>query len=150
FAPIGEDFFWELATLVTIMLLGHWLEMRSVRQASGALDELARLLPDMAERIIDDGKIEQVPTASLGLGDLFLVRPGASIPADAEVIDGRTDVDESMITGESRPVNKEPGGTVIAGTINSGDGSLRARVTATGDATALAGIMRLVRDAQQS
>src|SRR5690606_7008798 len=85
-----------------------------------------------------------------GLGDLFLVRPGASIPADAEVIDGRTDVDESMITGESRPVNKEPGGTVIAGTINSGDGSLRARVTATGDATALAGIMRLVRDAQQS
>jgi len=150
FAPIGEDFFWELATLVTIMLLGHWLEMRSVRQASGALDELARLLPDMAERIIDDGQIEQVPTASLGLGDLFLVRPGASIPADAEVIDGRTDVDESMITGESRPVNKEPGGTVIAGTINSGDGSLRARVTATGDATALAGIMRLVRDAQQS
>lgn len=150
FAPIGEDFFWELATLVTIMLLGHWLEMRSVRQASGALDELARLLPDTAERINEEGHIEQVPTASLGLGDLFLVRPGASIPADGEVVEGRTDVDEAMITGESRPVGKEAGSQVIAGTINSGDGSLRARVTATGDATALAGIMRLVRDAQQS
>ena len=150
FLPIGEDFFWELATLVTIMLLGHWLEMRSVRQATGALDELAKLLPDTAERILDDGRIEQVPTASLHEGDLFLVRPGAGIPADGEVIDGRTDVDEAMITGESRPVSKEPGSAVIAGTINSGDGSLRARVTATGDSTALAGIMRLVRDAQQS
>ena len=150
FLPIGEDFFWELATLVTIMLLGHWLEMRSVRQATGALDELAKLLPDMAERINDAGQTEQVPTTSLRLGDLFLVRPGASIPADGEVIDGRTDVDEAMITGESRPVGKETGSQVIAGTINSGDGSLRVRVTATGDATALAGIMRLVRDAQQS
>jgi P-type Cu2+ transporter len=150
FFPIGEDFFWELVTLVTIMLLGHWLEMRSVRQASGALDELAKLLPDTAERIRDDGQIEQVPIQQLQLGDVFLVRPGASIPADGEIVEGRTDVDEAMITGESRPVKKEPGSPVIAGTINSGDGSLRGRVTATGEATALAGIMRLVMDAQQS
>ncbi len=150
FAPIGQDFFWELATLVTIMLLGHWLEMRSVRQAGGALDELAKLLPDTAERIVADGRIEQVSTADLGEGDMFLVRPGASIPADGEIVEGTTDVDEAMITGESRPVKKEPGSRIIAGTINSGDGSLRARVTATGEATALAGIMRLVEQAQQS
>ncbi len=150
FAPIGADFFWELATLVTIMLLGHWLEMRSVRQASGALDELAKLLPDTAERITADGRIEQVSTAQLEQGDLFLVRPGAGIPADGEVVDGRSHVNEAMITGESQPVDKEAGSQVIAGTINSGDGSLRARVTAVGDATALAGIMRLVREAQQS
>ncbi len=150
FLGIGEDLFWELATLVTIMLLGHWLEMRSVRQATGALDELAKLLPDTAERVLDDGRVERVPTSELRLGDLFLVRPGSGIPADGEVVDGRTDVDEAMITGESRPVGKEPGDSVIAGTINSGGGSLRARVTATGEATALAGIMRLVSDAQQS
>ncbi len=150
FAPIGTDFFWELATLVTIMLLGHWLEMRSVRQASGALNELAKLLPDTADRIAADGRIELVPTGQLVEGDLLLIRPGAGIPADGEVIEGHTDVDESMITGESRPVGKEPGDRVIAGTINTGDSSLRTRVTATGDATALAGIMRLVRDAQQS
>lgn len=150
FIPIGADFFWELATLVTIMLLGHWLEMRSVRQASGALDELARLLPDTAERVTADGRVEQVPAAQLREGDLFLVRPGAAIPADGEVAEGQTDVDEAMITGESRPVKKEPGSQVIAGTVNSGDGSLRVRVTAVGEATALAGIMRLVRDAQQS
>ncbi len=150
FVPIGADFFWELATLVTIMLLGHWLEMRSVRQAGGALDELARLLPDTAERVTDDGRIEQIPVAQLHEGNVFLVRPGAAIPADGEVTEGRTDVDEAMITGESRPVKKEPGSRVIAGTINSGDGSLRARVTAVGEATALAGIMRLVQEAQQS
>ena len=150
FVPIGADFFWELATLVTIMLLGHWLEMRSVRQASGALDELARLLPDTAERVADDGRVEQIPVGQLHEGDVFLVRPGAAIPADGEVAEGRTDVDEAMITGESRPVKKEPGSRVIAGTVNSGDGSLRARVTAVGEATALAGIMRLVQDAQQS
>jgi Cu2+-exporting ATPase len=150
FSPIGVDFFWELVTLVTIMLLGHWLEMRSVRQASGALDELAKLLPDTAERIGEDGQIEQVPASQLAEGDLVLVRPGASVPADGEVSDGRSDVNEAMITGESRPVQKEPGSMVIAGTINSGDGSLRARVTAVGEETALAGIMRLVRDAQQS
>jgi P-type Cu2+ transporter len=150
FAPVGEDFFWELVTLVTIMLLGHWLEMRSVRQASGALDELARLLPDTAELIREDGQITQVPISQLTVGNLFLVRPGASIPADGEIVEGRSDVNEAMITGESRPLKKEPGSIVTAGTINSGDGSLRGRVSATGEGTTLAGIMRLVAEAQQS
>jgi Cu2+-exporting ATPase len=150
FFPLGADFFWELVTLITIMLLGHWLEMRSVRQASGALDELAKLLPDTAERLSDSGQTEQVPVGQLQEDDLVLVRPGASVPADGEVVDGRTDLDEAMITGESRPVKKEPGSAVVAGTINSGDGSLRVRVTAVGEATTLAGIMRLVNEAQQS
>ncbi len=146
---LGEGFFWELVTLIDIMLLGHWLEMRSVRQASGALDELARLMPDEAERIQEDGSTEIVPAASLRNEDLFLVRPGASVPADGEVTEGQSNVNESMITGESRPVEKAPGDRVIAGTIN-GDGSLRVRVTATGEETALAGIMRLVEQAQGS
>lgn len=146
---LGEGFFWELVTLIDIMLLGHWLEMRSVRQASGALDELAKLMPDEAERIKEDGSTETVSAASLRTGDLFLVRPGASVPADGEVTEGESNLNEAMITGESRPVDKMPGSKVIAGTIN-GDGSLRVRVTATGDETALAGIMRLVEQAQQS
>lgn len=146
---IGEGFFWELVTLIDIMLLGHWLEMRSVRQASGALNELAKLMPDEAERIKDDGSTETVSAASLRTGDLLLVRPGASVPADGEVTEGQSSLNESMITGESRPVDKKPGSKVIAGTIN-GDGSLRIKVTATGDETALAGIMRLVDQAQQS
>jgi Cu2+-exporting ATPase len=146
---LGAGFFWELVTLIDIMLLGHWLEMRSVRQASGALDELAKLMPDEAERINDDGTTETVSAASLRTDDLFLVRPGASVPADGEIVEGQSSLNESMITGESRPVEKSEGDEVIAGTIN-GDGSLRARVTATGDETALAGIMRLVDQAQQS
>jgi Cu2+-exporting ATPase len=146
---LGEGFFWELVTLIDIMLLGHWLEMRSVRQASGALDELAKLMPDKAERIKEDGSIETVSAASLQTGDLLLVRPGASVPADGEIIEGQSSLNESMITGESRPVKKSKGDKVIAGTIN-GDGSLRVRVTATGDETALAGIMRLVDQAQKS
>ncbi len=145
----GETFFWELVTLIDIMLLGHWLEMRSVRQASGALDALAKLMPDTAERERPDGSTEEVPVSQLRSGDLLLVRPGASVPADGEVARGESDVDEAMITGESRPVKKAPGARVIAGTIN-GDGSLRVRVTATGEQTALAGIMRLVREAQTS
>jgi len=149
FLPEGETFFWELVTLIDIMLLGHWIEMRSVRQASRALDELARLMPDTAERITDGGSTEVVPVSALRNGDLLLVRPGASIPADGEVVEGDSDLDEAMVTGESRPVSKRPGDTVIGGTIN-GDGSLRVRVTATGDETALAGIMRLVAEAQQS
>ncbi len=148
-AAIGEGFFWELVTLIDIMLLGHWLEMRSVRQASGALNELAKLMPDEAERIKHDGSTETVPATSLRTGDLLLVRPGASVPADGEVTEGESSLNEAMITGESRPVDKMPGSKVIAGTIN-GDGSLRVRVTATGDETALAGIMRLVEQAQQS
>ncbi|MHB0856799.1 MAG: heavy metal translocating P-type ATPase [Anaerolineae bacterium] len=147
--PAEESFFWELVTLIDIMLLGHWIEMRSVRQASRSLDELARLLPDMAERITADGGAEQVPVSQLQDGDLFLVRPGASIPADGEVEQGESDVSEAMITGESRPVEKGPGDRVIAGTLN-GSGSLRARVVATGEQTALAGIMRLVREAQNT
>jgi Cu2+-exporting ATPase len=146
---LGEGFFWELVTLIDIMLLGHWLEMRSVRQASGALDELAKLMPDKAERIKEDGSIETVSAASLQTGDMLLVRPGASVPADGEIIEGQSSLNESMITGESRPVKKSKGDKVIAGTIN-GDGSLRVRVTATGDETALAGIMRLVDQAQKS
>ncbi|RPI89158.1 MAG: heavy metal translocating P-type ATPase, partial [Chloroflexi bacterium] len=149
FINLGEGFFWELVTLIDIMLLGHWLEMRSVRQASGALTELAKLMPDTAERIQQGDMTENVPVSSLKHGDLVLVRPGASIPADGEVTEGHSNVDESMITGESQPVHKMAGMKVIAGTIN-GDGSLRVRVTATGSETALAGIMRLVEQAQQS
>jgi P-type Cu2+ transporter len=149
FILAGETFFWELVTLIDIMLLGHWLEMRSVRQASGALQELAKLMPDTAELVRPDGTTEQVPTNRLRTGDLVLVRPGASIPADGEVESGESDVNEAMITGESKPVKKQPGEKVIAGAIN-GDGSLRVRITATGDETALAGIMRLVDQAQQS
>jgi Cu2+-exporting ATPase len=146
---LGTGFFWELVTLIDVMLLGHWLEMRSVRQASSALDELAELMPSTAERIQEDGTTEEVSTERLQSGDLLLVRPGASVPADGEVEEGESDVNESMITGESKPVDKGPGDEVIAGTIN-GDGSLRVRVTATGDDTALAGIMRLVKEAQES
>jgi len=146
---LGDGFFWELVTLIDIMLLGHWLEMRSVRQASGALNELAKLMPDEAERIKENGSTETVSAASLRIGDLLLVRPGASVPADGEVTEGHSSLNESMITGESRPVKKSTGDKVIAGTIN-GDGSLRIKVTATGDETALAGIMRLVDQAQKS
>jgi Cu2+-exporting ATPase len=149
FVSPGSGFFWEMATLIDIMLLGHWLEMRSVRQASGALNELAKLMPDTAERLLPDGETEEVPVSKLQNGDLVLVRPGASIPADGIVEDGRSDVNEAMITGESKPVTKEPGTQVVAGTIN-GVGSLRLRVTATSDETALASIMRLVEQAQQS
>jgi Cu2+-exporting ATPase len=149
FLPGQSDFFWELVTLIDIMLLGHWIEMRSIRQASGALNALAKLMPDTAERLLADGSTETVPANQLKTGDRLLVRPGASIPADGEVIDGESAVNESMITGESKPVDKVIGSHVIGGAIN-GDGSLRVQVTATGDQTALAGIMRLVEQAQQS
>ncbi len=149
FFPSGESFFWELVTLIDIMLLGHWIEMRSVRQASGALDALTKLMPDTADLIRADGTIEEVPVSQLHDADLVLVRPGARIPADGEVVDGESNVNEAMITGESKPVSKGPGDRTIAGTVN-GDGSLRVRVTATGDQTALAGIMRLVQEAQTS
>ena len=145
----GEGFFWELVTLIDVMLLGHWLEMRSVRQASGALNELAKLMPDTAELIQADGKVITVSAAQIHTGDLLLVRPGSSLPADGQVIEGESDVNEAMITGESRPVKKSPGSKVIAGTVN-GDGSLRVQVTAVGGETALAGIIRLVEQAQQS
>lgn len=150
FVTLGEGFFWELVTLIDVMLLGHWIEMRSVRQASGALDELAKLMPDTAERLRPEGGAETVAISRLQAGDVVLVRPGSSVPADGQVVEGETDVNEAMITGESRPVGKRPGERVIAGTVNSGNGSLRIEVLATGEATALAGIMRLVREAQQS
>jgi Cu2+-exporting ATPase len=144
----GMDLWWELATLVTIMVLGHWIEMRSISQAQGALAELAKLVPDTAERIVGE-RTETVAVSDLRDGDLVLIRPGASVPADGVVREGASDVNESMITGESRPVRKDPGATVIAGTVNA-SGSLRIEVTGTGEKTALAGIMRLVAQAQSS
>lgn len=149
-ADLGESFFWELVTLIDVMLLGHWLEMRSVRQASGALNELAKLLPDTAERLTGDNSSEEVPISQLQAGDKLLVRPGASIPADGELFAGESDVNEAMITGESKLVRKTVGAKVIAGTVNEGSGSLRLTVTAVGDETALSGIMRLVKEAQES
>jgi Cu2+-exporting ATPase len=149
FFSLGPTFFWELVTLIDVMLLGHWLEMRSVRQASGALNELAKLMPDKAELIKSDGSIEEVSAKNLQSEDLVLIRPGSSLPADGVVLEGESEVNEAMITGESKPVKKATGDNVIGGTINI-DGSLRVRVEATGDDTALAGIMRLVQEAQQS
>ena len=142
------DFWWELALLVVIMLLGHWIEMRSLAQTTSALDSLAALIPDEAERVTDD-EMEVVSPADLRVGDLVLVRPGGRIPADAVVEHGRAAVDESMITGESRPVERGVGDPVVAGTIAT-DSGIRARVTAVGDDTALAGIGRLVAEAQGS
>ena len=142
------EIWWELATLITIMLLGHWLEMRSIAQARGALAALAELLPDTAERLTAEG-VESVALSALAVGDLVLVRPGARVPADGVVAEGDADVDESMITGESRPVPKSVGDRVVAGTVAAG-GSLRVRVEAVGEATALSGIMRMVAAAQAS
>ena len=142
------DVWWELASLITIMVLGHWLEMRAISQARGALNALAALLPDTAERV-KGSDTESVPLSELRVDDIVLVRPGARIPADGTVVDGAADVDESMITGESKTVPKVAGAKVIAGTVASG-GSLRVRITAVGDQTALSGIMRLVATAQAS
>jgi Cu2+-exporting ATPase len=142
------DFWWELALLVTIMLLGHWLEMRAVGQASGALEALAELLPDEAERVVEGGT-ESVSLGDLESGDVVLVRSGGRVPADGEIVEGTAELDESMITGESRPVPKEAGDRVVAGTVAT-DSAVRVRVTAVGEETALAGIRRLVDEAQAS
>ncbi len=142
------DVWWELASLITIMVLGHWLEMRAISQARGALNALAALLPNTAERV-SGAETQTVPISELRVGDVVLVRPGTRVPADGTVVEGSAEVDESMITGESRAVLKGPGGAVIAGTVASG-GSLRVRITATGEQTALSGIMRLVAAAQAS
>ncbi|CAN5431767.1 heavy metal translocating P-type ATPase [soil metagenome] len=142
------DFWWELALLIVIMLLGHWIEMRSLAQTSTALESLAALLPDEAERVEGDGNVTVAP-ADLVVGDLVVVRPGGRVPADGEVTEGTADVDESMITGESRAVTRSIGSHVVAGTVAT-DSALRVRVTAVGDDTALAGIQRLVSEAQNS
>ncbi|MFL5247767.1 MAG: heavy metal translocating P-type ATPase [Myxococcales bacterium] len=148
FGSPGMPLWEELATLVTVMLLGHWIEMRSIFQAKGALKELAKLLPAAAVRFVD-GREEEVPLSALRDGDLVLLRPGARVPADGFVRAGDSELDEAMITGESRPVKKREGDRVVAGTVN-GAGSLRVEVTGTGERTALAGIMRLVERAQTS
>ncbi|WP_203716030.1 copper-translocating P-type ATPase [Asanoa siamensis] len=142
------DFWWELAALVTIMLLGHWQEMKAIGQAQGALAALAALLPDDAERVTDAG-VATVPVSALELGDVVLVRPGGRVPADGRVVDGAAEVDESMITGESRPVPRQVGDRVVAGTVVT-DSALRVRIDAVGADTALAGIQRLVAQAQAS
>ena len=141
------DFWWELAALIVVMLLGHWLEMRAVGQARGALDALAEL-PDRAERI-DATTIETVPIGELEPGDLVLVRPGARVPVDGAIVDGAADIDESMITGESRPVAKGEGDEVVAGTVST-DSAIQVRVSRVGEDTALAGIRRMVTEAQRS
>ena len=142
------DFWWELALLIVIMLVGHWIEMRSLAQTTSALDSLAGLLPDEAEKVDGDTTIRVAPSA-LQVGDVVVVRPGASVPADGRVVDGTASLDESMITGESRTVRRSVGDAVVAGTIAT-DSGLRVEVTATGDDTALAGIEKLVTDAQNS
>ncbi|MET0726846.1 MAG: heavy metal translocating P-type ATPase [Acidimicrobiales bacterium] len=146
---VDVELWFELATLVTIMLLGHWLEMRAVGQAQGALAALAELLPDDAERIRDDGTVESVTLEDLRPGDVVLVRPGGRVPADGEIIDGTAEVDESMVTGESRPVPRGVGDKVVAGTVAT-DSAVRVEVVAVGEDTALAGIQRLVAEAQES
>ena len=142
------EFWWELALLIVIMLLGHWIEMRSLAQTTSALDSLAALLPDEAERVEGENVVKVAP-ADLDVGDVVIVRPGGSVPADGTIVDGRADMDESMITGESRPVSRGEGQTVTAGTVAT-DSGLRVEITATGDDTALAGINRLVAEAQGS
>jgi len=144
----GENFFWELATLVTIMLLGHWLEMTSITRAEGALNAISELLPDKAEKLIK-GNPKVVLVSELEVGDLILIRPGSNVPVDGFIVEGDSSVNEAAITGESKPVSKKTGDEVIAGTINQ-DGSLTVRVAKIGEDTALAGIMKLVADAQNS
>ncbi len=144
----GEEIYWELTTLIVIMLLGHWLEMSAVQNAGSALNEMARLLPDTAIKVKDDELVE-VAVTELRAGDLLLIRPGARVPADGQVVQGNSLVNESMVTGESVPVAKQPGDSIIAGTINE-DGALRIQVMKTGAETYLAGIMRLVEEAQKS
>jgi Cu2+-exporting ATPase len=149
FTKIGSDFFWELATLIVIMLLGHWIEMKSVLGASRALDELLKLMPEEAHLIDEDGNQKDVPVSSLKTGDAILVKPGEKIPIDGDVFDGNSEVNESMITGESVPVVKASGDEVIGGSIN-GEGVLKFKVSKVGDATFLSQVVRLVREAQES
>ncbi|MFN8015439.1 MAG: HAD-IC family P-type ATPase [Acidimicrobiia bacterium] len=148
FGWIDVDLWFELATLITIMLLGHWIEMRAVGQAQNALEALAHLLPDEAE-VVDGDNIKMIKVDELKVGDIVLVRPGGKVPADGVIIEGSSDIDESMITGESKAVNKTVDDKVVAGTV-SGSSAIRLRVDAVGEDTSLAGISRLVREAQNS
>ncbi|MDA3864143.1 MAG: HAD-IC family P-type ATPase [Deltaproteobacteria bacterium] len=149
FAKLGNIFFWELVTLIDVMLLGHWLEMKSINKATGSLDELAKLVPDQALKIKENGDKEEVSTEQLQKGDLILIKPGASIPLDGKVESGESYVNEAMLTGESKPQNKQPGDKVIGGTINQ-DGSLQVRITSNHEESTLSGIMKLVAQAQNS
>lgn len=149
FGLTGKIFFWELATLIDIMLLGHWIEMKSVMGASKALEELARLMPSDAHRVTPDGSVRDVPLDELNSGDKVLVKPGEKIPADGEVADGETSVNESMLTGESVPVSKKPGAKVIGGSVN-GEGSITVEVQKTGKDSYLSQVIDLVRQAQES
>lgn len=148
FSGAGHTLFWELTTLITIMLLGHWMEMRAVQGAQGALKELSKLLPDTAE-IVEGDRTHTVSLAELKVGDIILVRPGGKIAADGNIVEGKSDVNESMVTGESKPVGKTLGNEVIAGTIN-GDGMLKIKVGKIGEQTFLAGVQRLIAEAQAS
>ncbi len=145
----GMDFFWELTTLVDIMLLGHWIEMRSVMSASSALEELARLLPSEAHKLVEGGRTEDVPVEELASGDRILIKPGEKLPADGEIVAGESSLNESMLTGESIPVGKKPGDKVIGGSVN-GEGSLTVEVRQTGADSYLAQVIDLVRKAQES
>ncbi|MBV1715561.1 MAG: heavy metal translocating P-type ATPase [Desulfarculus sp.] len=145
----GKVFFWELATLIDIMLLGHWIEMRSVMGASRALEELAKLVPKEAHKLAEDGSTSEVPVSELVQGDKVLIKPGEQIPVDGEVIDGASSINEAMLTGESKPVEKEAGDQVIGGAIN-GEGSLKVEVQKTGEASFLSQVIKLVEQAQES
>ncbi len=145
----GKIFLWELATLIDIMLLGHWIEMRSVMGASRALEELARLMPSEAHKVMPDGRLMDVPISEVRPGDIVLVKPGEKVPADGVVVDGETSIDESMLTGESRPVEKKSGDTVIGGSINF-DGAIKVKVQKTGKDSFLSQVIELVRKAQES
>ncbi|HEX5598582.1 MAG TPA: heavy metal translocating P-type ATPase [Micromonosporaceae bacterium] len=149
FGAFDLDFWWELSALVTIMLLGHWQEMKAIGQARGALAALAELLPDEAERVEADGSTRSVSASDLRIGDIVLVRPGGRVPADGRIIEGAAELDESMITGESRPVPRSSGQRVVAGTVAT-DSAIRVQIDAVGEDTALAGIQRLVAEAQQA
>lgn len=149
FGLSGSIFFWELATLIDVMLVGHWIEMRSVMGASKALKELAKLMPQTAQRLTDSGETEEVPVAELEHGDRVLIRPGEKIPADGRVVDGASSVNEAMLTGESVPVSKEEGADVIGGSIN-GEGSLTVEVQKTGDEGYLSQVIDMVREAQET
>ena len=149
FGLAEDNFFWELATLINIMLLGHWIEMRSVMGASKALEELVKLMPSEAHLLNDDGSTTEVEISELKTGQRVLIKPGEKIPVDGQIVDGKSSVDESMLTGESLPVDKSVNEEAIGGSIN-GEGSLVVSVTKTGDDTYLSQVITLVREAQES